>query len=115
MTADITLVAAWEENAQPVEPPKVDPGTGVADYNTTYGTAVAPIEVTSSAFKVNFVATVPGTYVLMAATTVDGNYAETKVTQEVTAAQIGTEDALVTLEDTNTTAPAKFYKIGWEE
>ena len=115
MTADITLVAAWTENAQPVEPPKVDPGTGVADYNTTYGTAVAPIEVTSSAFKVNFVATVPGTYVLMAATTVDGNYAETEVTQTVTAAQIGTEDALVTLEDTNTTAPAKFYKIGWEE
>jgi uncharacterized repeat protein (TIGR02543 family) len=115
VTADITLVAAWTENTQPVEPPKVDPGTGVADYNTTYGTAVAPIEVTSSAFKVNFVATVPGTYVLMAATTVDGTYAETEVTQEVTAAQIGTEDALVTLEDTNTTAPAKFYKIGWEE
>ena len=112
---DIMLVAAWTENTQPVEPPKVDPGTGVADYNTTYGTAVAPIEVTSSAFKVNFVATVPGTYVLMAATTVDGTYAETEVTQEVTAAQIGTEDALVTLEDKNTTAPAKFYKIGWEE
>lgn len=115
VTADITLVAAWTENAQPVEPPQVDPGTGVAAYNTTYGTAVAPIEVTSSAFKVNFVATVPGTYVLMAATTVDGNYAETEVSQTVTAAQIGTEDALVTLEDTNTTAPAKFYKIGWEE
>lgn len=115
VVADITLVAAWTENTQPDEPPKVDPGTGVADYNTTYGTAVAPIEVTSSAFKVNFVATVPGTYVLMAATTVDGTYAETEVTQEVTASQIGTEDALVTLEDTNTTAPAKFYKIGWTE
>lgn len=115
VVADITLVAAWTESTQPVEPPKVDPGTGVAAYNTTYGTAVAPIEVTSSAFKVNFVATVPGTYVLMAATTVDGNYAETEVTQEVTAAQIGTAAALVTLEDTNTTAPAKFYKIGWEE
>lgn len=115
VVADITLVAAWTESTQPVEPPKVDPGTGVAAYNTTYGTAVAPIEVTSSAFKVNFVATVPGTYVLMAATTVDGNYAETEVTKTVTAAQIGTEEALVTLEDTNTTAPAKFYKIGWAE
>ena len=113
VVADITLVAAWTEKTD--EPPQVDPGTGVADYNTTYGTAVAPIEVTSSAFKVNFVATVPGTYVLMAATTVDGNYAETEITQTVTSAQIGTEEALVTLEDTNMTPAAKFYKIGWEE
>ena len=115
--AEEITVVDWVEQAepQPGEPPAVDPGDGLAAYNEAYGTAVAPIEVTSSAFKVNFVATVPGTYVLMAATTVDGNYAETEVTKTVTAAQIGTEDALVTLEDKNTTAPAKFYKIGWEE
>ena len=116
VTANIELVADWteEEPPHPVEPPAVDAGDGLAAYNAAHGTAVAPVEVTDDGFAVNFVTTTPGTYVLMIATTVDGTYAESEITQTVTAEEAA-EGALVTLTDENTTPAAKFYKIGWAE
>lgn len=103
VTADITLVAAWEENAQPVKP-QVNPGD-----NLPAGTAPMSFGADGKC-TVRFIAPAAGTYVLLSSTTVDAADPWTADGTPVTV------EAGATVELTEgTSAPAKFFKIGWEK
>lgn len=104
VTADITLVAAWEENAQPVKP-QVNPGD-----NLPAGTAPMSFGADGKC-TVRFIAPAAGTYVLLSSTTVDA--AAEAWTADGTPVTV---EAGATVELTEgTSAPAKFFKIGWEK